>query len=70
MGGNTNNPQLQNASVLSAVGVIPSAGTADWKLHHQSLINYLQRKIALNDWHAVRDVAVDIEILEAKNGRI
>lgn len=30
------------------------------------LISYLRAKLVQEDWHAVRDVAVDIEILEAR----
>jgi hypothetical protein len=30
------------------------------------MIEYLLTKVRLRDWHAVRDAAVDIEIMEAK----
>jgi hypothetical protein len=30
------------------------------------LLGYLHAKIDINDWHAVRDVAVDLEILDAR----
>lgn len=31
-----------------------------------ALIQYLRHKVEIADWHAVRDCAVDIELLEAK----
>jgi hypothetical protein len=34
--------------------------------HRRTLIEYLKAKVELADWHGVRDAAVDIEILEAK----
>lgn len=33
---------------------------------HKRLRQYLNRKRKSGDWHAVRDAAVDIEVLEAK----
>ena len=29
-------------------------------------LKYLQAKIALEDWHAVQDMAVDLQVLETK----
>ena len=34
--------------------------------HRRTLIEYLKAKVEQDDWHAVRDAAVDIEILEAQ----
>lgn len=31
-----------------------------------ALIRYLEHKVGIADWHAVRDCAVDIELLEAR----
>lgn len=33
----------------------------------QILIRYLQAKLEAQDWHGVRDCAVDIEILDARH---
>jgi hypothetical protein len=38
-----------------------------YELHRQTLIAYLRMKVDQEDWHGVRDCAVDIEILDAKN---
>ena len=34
--------------------------------HRAALIQYLKAKVDICDWHAVRDAAVDIEIVEAR----
>lgn len=35
----------------------------------ETLIAYLLSSVEAEDWHAVRDAAVDIEVLDAREGR-
>lgn len=44
------------------------ATVADLRAHLEHLEAYLAAKVAMRDWHGVRDAAVDIEVLEAKIG--
>ena len=39
---------------------------SDLERHREKLIEYLKEKLLVADWHAIRDVCVDIEIIEAK----
>ena len=39
----------------------------DFSVQKQILLEYLQVMIALEDWHGVADVAMDLRELEAKN---
>ena len=40
----------------------------DWQVQKEILKEYLQVMIALEDWHGVADVAMDLRELEAKHG--
>jgi hypothetical protein len=40
---------------------------SDFFVQKQILMEYLQVMIALQDWHGVADVAMDLRELEAKN---
>ena len=40
----------------------------DWQVQKEILKEYLQVMIALEDWHGVADVAMDLRELEAKQG--
>ena len=39
---------------------------SDFKVQKEILLEYLQVMIALQDWHGVADVAMDLRELEAK----
>ena len=39
----------------------------DFQVQKEILLEYLQVMIALEDWHGVADVAMDLRELEAKN---
>ena len=39
----------------------------DFNIQKEVLMEYLQVMIALEDWHGVADVAMDIRELEARN---
>ena len=39
----------------------------DWQVQKEILKEYLQVMIALEDWHGVADVAMDLRELEAKH---
>jgi hypothetical protein len=39
----------------------------DFKTQKEILMEYLQVMIAMQDWHGVADVAMDLRELEAKN---
>ena len=39
----------------------------DFNLQKEVLLEYLQVMIALQDWHGVADVAMDLRELEARN---
>ena len=41
----------------------------NWQEQKRVLLEYLQVMIALQDWHGVADVAMDLRELEAKNGK-
>lgn len=44
--------------------------TVDYEQHHQTLVSYLLAKVAIADWHAVSDAAMDLRELAAeKRGR-
>lgn len=34
--------------------------------HHHTLVEYLQAKVAIADWHGVSDAANDLRVLEAQ----
>jgi len=40
---------------------------SDWQIQKEVLKEYLQVMIALEDWHGVADVAMDLRELEAKH---
>ena len=40
---------------------------SDFHTQREILLEYLQVMIALEDWHGVADVAMDLRELEAKN---
>lgn len=40
---------------------------SDFTIQKQILLEYMQVMIALQDWHGVADVAMDLRELEAKN---
>ena len=40
---------------------------SDWQTQKEVLKEYLQVMIALEDWHGVADVAMDLRELEAKH---
>jgi hypothetical protein len=40
---------------------------SDFNTQKQILLEYMQVMIALQDWHGVADVAMDLRELEAKN---
>ena len=42
----------------------------DFSVQKEILLEYLQVMIALEDWHGVADVAMDLRELEAKNKKI
>jgi hypothetical protein len=41
----------------------------EWKVQKSILLEYLQVMIALQDWHGVADVAMDLRELEAKRSK-
>ena len=41
----------------------------DWTVQKSVLLEYLQVMIALQDWHGVADVAMDLRELEAKHSK-
>lgn len=41
----------------------------DYTTQRQILLDYLQVMIALEDWHGVADVAMDLRELEAKHNK-
>lgn len=41
----------------------------DYMTQRQILLDYLQVMIALEDWHGVADVAMDLRELEAKHNK-
>jgi hypothetical protein len=38
----------------------------EYQEHRQALINYLLAKLAIEDFHAVRDCVIDLEVLDAE----
>ena len=42
----------------------------DFSVQKEILLEYLQVMIALEDWHGVADVAMDLRELEARNKKI
>lgn len=45
------------------------AAGVTYEEQREALIQYLKAKLAIEDWHAIRDVAADIELLDARNQR-
>lgn len=43
--------------------VVPSLS---YSQHHATLVSYLLAKVALGDWHAVWDAAIDLKTIEAE----
>lgn len=41
----------------------------DFEVQKRILIEYLQVQIALEDWHSVADLAMDLQELQAKNSQ-
>jgi len=41
----------------------------DFRVQKEILMQYLQVMVALEDWHGVADVAMDLRELEAKNSQ-
>jgi hypothetical protein len=37
----------------------------NYQEHRNALLEYLYAKLAAEDWHAVRDCVIDIEVLDA-----
>lgn len=38
--------------------------------HHHALVEYLEAKVAIADWHGVSDAANDLRVLEAQRASI
>jgi hypothetical protein len=64
-------PVVSDIGTVESVRVENIEGPMTYEEHHAALEKYLLSKFHMKDWHGVRDAAVDIEVLEAKeNARI